>query len=179
MSLLSEVADYLDTAEVAFAVIGATALAVHGASRSTLDVDVLTTDQRILREAFWAKAPLTDAEIDIRWGDVSDPLVGIVQVSRPHDRPVDIIVGAAPWQTRLLEEATVHTIHGAATPVVDRVGLILLKLYAGGPQDRWDITQLLQAHGAEALAPRVAARLDRLPKHCRSLWEQILSTMER
>jgi hypothetical protein len=52
-TLLDLVADVLDEGRVPFAVIGAAALAVHGVSRSTQDIDLLTTDLRLLQRTFW------------------------------------------------------------------------------------------------------------------------------
>ena len=49
--------------------------------------------------------------------------------------------------------------------------LILLKLYAGGPQDRWDIQQLMAAQPEADLAGTVEDRLGRLPRECADLWQ--------
>ena len=50
--------------------------------------------------------------------------------------------------------------------------LMLLKLFAGGPQDAWDIDQLLDV--VPAAVPEVEASLAALPADCRSLWRRIL-----
>jgi hypothetical protein len=44
MSLLAEVTQVLDRAEVRYALIGAMAMATHGVSRSTQDLDLLAVD---------------------------------------------------------------------------------------------------------------------------------------
>ena len=59
-------------------------------------------------------------------------------------------------------------------PVARAADLILLKLYAGGPQDVWDIDQLLDVDGT--LAAEVEAGLRWLPAECASLWRSILET---
>jgi hypothetical protein len=46
LTLLGPVAARLGVEGIAFAVIGATAMAVHGVARSTLDVDLLATQHR-------------------------------------------------------------------------------------------------------------------------------------
>jgi hypothetical protein len=51
--------------------------------------------------------------------------------------------------------------------------LILLKLYAGGPQDAWDIEQLITGPGASSLIDEVEHRLEALPEPCRQLWARI------
>jgi hypothetical protein len=57
--------------------------------------------------------------------------------------------------------------------VVTPADLVLLKLHAGGPQDAWDVTQLLAAVGADAVVPRVEAQLSRLPVEARALWDRV------
>jgi hypothetical protein len=59
-------------------------------------------------------------------------------------------------------------------PVISPADLILLKLYAGGSQDGWDIEQLLAGDSRLALVEEVEARLDRLPAECRRLWARIV-----
>lgn len=48
MSLLARVVTHLDAAGIRCALIGAEALALRGASRATLDRDLLTTDRGAL-----------------------------------------------------------------------------------------------------------------------------------
>lgn len=73
MSLLVRVAAHLRDADIPFALIGASALAAHGISRSTLDQDLLITNAQTLNAAFWE--PLADcATVDVRRGDAEDPL---------------------------------------------------------------------------------------------------------
>lgn len=79
--------------------------------------------------------------MDIRLGDSDDPLAGVVRIRRETDRDVDVVVGRHRWQDEALRRAI--AIGGQSFRVVDQADLILLKLYAGGSQDRWDIEQLL------------------------------------
>lgn len=53
--------------------------------------------------------------------------------------------------------------------------LVLLELYAGGPQDRWDIAQLLSTQARADLVAEVQAALPQLPNDCRLLWERVLA----
>lgn len=48
MSLLETVVEALQANRIRFALIGAAAMAIHGVSRSTFDVDLLATDPRSL-----------------------------------------------------------------------------------------------------------------------------------
>ncbi len=54
MSLLSAVVARLERERIRHALIGAAALAVHGVSRSTAAIDLLTVDSRVLGGEFWA-----------------------------------------------------------------------------------------------------------------------------
>jgi hypothetical protein len=114
------------------------------------------------------------ATVDVRTGDIQDPLAGVVRVTRKGDRPVDAIVGEAPWQERILSEASPHRVADIEVPVVDEVGLILLKIYAGGPQDRWDIEQLLAiAPDRQRLTELIDERVVSLPPRTHRLWDRI------
>lgn len=57
MILSDRVVSILNDAGVAHALIGAAALAAAGVARSTLDLDLLTLDARVLDPAFWRLAP--------------------------------------------------------------------------------------------------------------------------
>lgn len=52
MTLLERVVDRLASEAVPHALIGAAALAAAGVSRSTFDIDLLTTDRRVLEKGF-------------------------------------------------------------------------------------------------------------------------------
>ena len=180
MTLLAEAVELLRQRGAPHAMIGATALAVLGSSRSTQDLDVLTTDRAVLELSCWSGLTARGAEVEVRIGDSSDPLVGVVRITRDRERPVDIIVGEAPWQDRVLAESPVHAIADIEVPVVDRVGFILLKVYAGGPQDLWDVEQLLAiTSDRQALTATVDERVADLPPRCRDLWRRITRPDER
>lgn len=169
MSLLDRVAGLLADRAVLHALIGAAALAVRGIARSTFDVDMLTTDARVLDASFWA--PLAaDCEVDVRRGDGDDPLAGVVRVTAHGQRPVDVIVGRYEWQARAVTRAEQSA---AGPPIVTAVDLVLLKLYAGGAQDHWDVRELLRQPGADHLAAQVMASLEGLPRSLHAAWEDV------
>ncbi len=176
MSLLAEVARRLQIAELRFALIGAEALSLRGASRSTLDRDLLTTDRRALEAALWQPLIESGAHCEVRRGDPDDPLAGVVRFSAAGERPVDLIVGRHLWQSQLLERAEWMDLGDVTLPVPRAADLILLKLYAGGGQDAWDIAQVLDGEDRELLVTEVELRLDDLPKDSRHLWERILAS---
>lgn len=173
MSLLGIVAAELRRRGVAFAVVGAGALAVHGIVRGTRDVDLLALDAGCLDDATWAWLRASGCDVDIRRGDVDDPLAGVVRALRSDGEQVDVLVGRSPWQAGVLERAAPHTVADARVPVASRADLVLLKLYAGGPQDAWDVAALLADDEGSTVAREVEQRLPALPPECRALWARI------
>ena len=168
--LLEQVCGALDATGVRAALIGAAALAAAGVARSTYDVDLLTTDARSLGEDVWTEVRAGGASVEIRRGDADDPLLGVVRISSAGERPVDLIVGRFGWQQRAIERAESL---GSGPPVVKPSDLILLKLYAGGFQDLWDIEQLLALPQAAAVGAQVEADLQDLPLDARQRWSLV------
>lgn len=174
MTLLAAVVEILEEQRTPCAVIGAAALAALGTSRATVDLDLLTTDRRVLIQEFWTGIVKLGAVVDIRIGDDDDPLVGVVRVTQAQERPVDIIVGGGHWQDQILSEAQPRSISNAVVPVVDLIGFVLLKLYAGGPQDLWDIEQVLfTVEDRKEIETVISRRLSDLPHRCRVLWDRM------
>lgn len=175
--LAVEVSQLLDRLGVRHALIGAGALATVGASRSTVDLDFLVVEARILDETFWAGQLPEAISVRIRKGRPEAPLAGLVHISRTGDRPVDLVVGRDAWQREILQRAPALPFLGTHVPIALAADLVLLKLYAGGLQDAWDIQQLLASDPklALAVAPQVATRLESLPPRCRELWGDLLA----
>jgi len=149
-------------------------MAVHGVSRATRDLDLLVTSTACLDPATWATLEREGARVSIRRGDADDPLAGAVRITAAGESPVDLIVGRSGWQASAIERATVRTIEGLAVPVAAASDLILLKLYAGGPQDAWDVEQLLDSGDRAALLASVGAALALLPEDSRRLWARVV-----
>jgi hypothetical protein len=165
----------LDRAAVPHALIGAAALAAHGVSRATADEDLLALGESPLTFDFWA--PLRDAgvEVEVRRGDPDDPLAGVVRFRAPAERSVDLVLGKFAWQRRIVERARRLSRGGVEIPVVGPADLILLKLFAGGPQDAWDIHLLLAGEDGEIVAAEVERHLPELPANCDRFWRKISS----
>ena len=170
MTLLARVVAFLEAHDIATALIGGFALAAHGIARATLDADLLVADRSVLDPSFWRGWSGSD-QIDARRGDPEDPLAGVVRWTDVDDA-VDIVVAKHRWQADLLQRREHVAIEGRQLPVVDRAGLILLKLYAGGPQDVLDVRLLLAANLAQ-LGDEVERRLaDCSPSLC-AAWRKL------
>jgi hypothetical protein len=167
LTLLADVVAYCEQRNVQVALIGAAAMTVYGVSRTTLDADLLTVDRAVLRADFWVDFPDT---VDARRGDFDDPLAGAVRIKRAGAHSVDLVVGKYRFQASVLSRATPMTIAGRLVPVVRAADLVLLKLFAGGPKDLWDIEMLLQAD--PTLREQVESHLPDLPDDARALWQR-------
>ena len=148
-------------------------MAAHGVSRSTQDVDFLVVDASVLEPARWQELRAEGVSVDLRRGDADDPLAGVVRIDSPGERPIDLIVGRFSWQRRALDRAQRLTHSERQIPVVTLADLILLKLYAGGVQDAWDIEQLLAAGDRKAIEGEVESQIADLPDDARALWNRI------
>jgi predicted nucleotidyltransferase len=162
----------LADAGVRYAVIGAVALAARGASRSTLDFDLLVGDGRVLHDEFWKSIRDTGTGVEIRKGDLDDPLAGVVRVA--GSEPVDVIVVRYRWQKDIVEHAEPVVVRGLTLPIARTADLVLLKLFAGGYRDVQDVRTLLHVSDP-SLVSEVAAALEELPAEMRERWSRLLS----
>lgn len=169
MSLVDEIRSILDAAGIRHALIGALALSAYGVNRATVDLDLFTTDASCLEPDFWTDLQSRGIGVEVRKGDLTDPLAGVVRFQAPGESAIDIVVGKHAWQAKVLERA--EPIGG--TLVVRAADLVLLKLYAGGLQDAWDVQQLLARPFREELIREVEMRLSELPARCQELWEKV------
>ncbi|HTF34813.1 MAG TPA: hypothetical protein VK714_14090 [Myxococcota bacterium] len=77
----------------------------------------------------------------------------------------------SPFEARLWVARERHGGDGLDLASGSDPDLILLKLYAGGPQDAWDIDQLLDVD--PSVVTDVEATLGSLPEECTLLWRRI------
>ena len=175
MTLVERVAATLDRAGARYAVIGAAAMAVHGVTRSTRDIDLLTLSADCIDGTRWERLANSGVNVSVARGDADDPLAGVIRFDQPGQRPVDLVVGRYRWQHRLLDRAQPAVSGGTLLPTAQARDLVLLKLFAGGSQDAWDIEQLLAGPDRETLVADVSGDIQDLPARCRVLWRRILT----
>jgi predicted nucleotidyltransferase len=175
-SPIAKAAAALDDAGLPFALIGATAMSVHGVPRTTRDVDLLVASPRSLDDEVWADV----RGAVIRRGDDDDPLHGVVRIGSPRARmPVDVVVPRGGWLAdvvaRAIRDGPRVSLGGVEVPVVTLEDLVLLKADAGGYTDRQDILLVLAAWPArsDAIAAHVEAELPRTSDWTRSVWRQV------
>lgn len=171
--LISLVSRSLARENVSFAVVGAAALAVHGYARATSDLDLLTTDSRVLR-LDWSTVLPEPVHADVRIGDADDPLAGVITFDAKGADEVDLIIGRWRWQTAAVQRARASQVRGVELPVVGLSDLVVLKLDAGGILDLRDIDSLVEIHGESLLEavrqslPDVTAVRTRFEEYVRS-----------
>ena len=170
MSLLQVVCTYLEERNLLAAVIGAYALSAHGIARATQDIDLLMVEPQVLRPDFWSDLN-PDVEIEIRHGESDDPLGGVVRLVQ-GDEEVEVIVGKQAWMRPMLDRRISLQVRGETLSVVDAADLVLLKLFAAGPQDKVDTQLLLEGHG-DKLRREVERRLADLPAEMRTVWTEV------
>lgn len=89
--------------------------------------------------------------------------------ARPSTSSSAELPGSDSWPFRALPAE----VDGVPVPVDRPADLVLLKLYAGGPQDAWDIDQLLASADARDVAREVESRIGELPEDARALWRRV------
>jgi hypothetical protein len=156
------------------ALIGAHAMAARGYPRFTVDVDVLTTNERVLSPDVWSELAKAGATVDCRRGDADDPLRGVVHVLLADGTDVDVVVGKWKWEANVIERAEEMTISGVAICVPRTSDLILLKLAAGGFGDLQDAAALL-ALGNQTLVDEVARHVADVKPDVRNAWRRLLA----
>ena len=156
-----------------YAVIGAVALAVHGAPRYSADIDLMVADTKVLDRNFWSNAPIFPTEL--RRGDWEDPLAGLaVFPIAPGAMPVEVVVGKGYAVRFALETAQENAQLGC--PVVTPLGLALLKLEAGGTRDIHDLLALDEAQQALtgwSLTNAVEPHVDKLSRLAQGAWVRL------
>jgi hypothetical protein len=127
---------------VRWALCGGLALAVWGAPRATLDIDVLADPA-----AGRSIAETVKTLVGKGWTLVEharhpgDPVPELLRLTC-GGVGVDILVAHRNWEAAMLEEASVVLWQGVGIPSVRVEALAAMKLRAGGPQDLVDASRL-------------------------------------
>ena len=173
LDLLAAVSADLTSRTIPHALIGAVALAAHGIVRASLDSDILIVMAGAPPTEMWECVRREGADITTRIGDPDDPFRAVVRITKRGSPPVDVLVGKFSWQREVIARARRISYSGCELPVVNAADLILLKLFAGGPQDLRDIERLLSSSSRATLLAEVDAHVSALPAECKVRWEQL------
>ena len=163
LALSVSVASALRRHEIPFALIGASALAVHGHARATYDVDFLVATRRVFYIP-WERE-LAGVAVDRRRAEYDDPIGGVVRLSAPEQSPVDIVVAKWKWEAAAISRSIETSFAETSVPVPTLTDLVLLKIAAGGPQDLADAAELA-SYDPDALT-RLSELAETLPSALR------------
>jgi len=136
--LMADVAGFLATQGVRYAVIGAMAAAVHGVVRASLDADAVVTLQA--QEARALRQSLIEAgyEAQLRVGDPDDPIPALLEVRDRHGNRVDLLIGLRGMDPEALNRTRQVALAGTTLEIVGREDFVAMKAFAGGPVDLAD-----------------------------------------
>lgn len=161
--LLLDVIQVLNREGIEYAVVGALAAAVHGSIRGSADADALVPIAvgRLSRlSRLLAKSGFS---VDLRRGDVDDPIPAMLLVSDENHNRVDLLGGLRGLDPEVLARAVDVPFGGEVIRVVSREDFIAMKCFAGGPQDLEDARVALRTDKQVDLdlARRVTRRFGR------------------
>jgi hypothetical protein len=148
-------------------------MAARGYPRFTVDIDLLTTDTRVLDGATWVGLIASGASVDPRRGDVDDPLAGVVHIVLPDGADIDLVVGRWAWERAVIARAEPLAVLGGTLPVPPVSDLILLKLAAGGHLDLHDAAALLTLGDRDRVHREVEAHIGEVYPDVRALWQDL------
>jgi aminoglycoside-2''-adenylyltransferase len=134
----------LERREIPYAVCGGWAMAIHGAPRATIDIDLMVQSDDLERAWDMAKSLGYDVEgIPLNFEDGAIQIKRISKLEPDRKRLITVDFLLVTERTRQIwaDRETVTWINGTIS-TVSRQGLIKLKELSGRPQDRVDIERL-------------------------------------
>ncbi len=164
LAAVARIAALLNQQGLQTALVGAAALAVHGYSRATEDVDLglATPSLETLRRCGDLIRAALSVEVTVAMPDAEDPLGGVITIHGPDIRQIQVInfvnpIGMGDHPGReAIAYARELTIRGTPVGVVDLEHLVAMKLFAGGMKNRADVVELM-AYNPEADLDAISA----------------------
>jgi predicted nucleotidyltransferase len=148
-ALLAELVALFDERATAYAVIGAMAVAVHGAIRASQDADALVKVSVAELRDLKSFLELRDYATQLRVGDHDDPIGAVLEVSDRYGNRVDLLAGLRGLDGDAFTRVIRVHYENATLKVIGLEDLIAMKAHAGGPLDLQDARRILEAnHGA-------------------------------
>jgi hypothetical protein len=145
----------------AYALIGGFAVAAWGVPRATQDIDfavaIGTNDPQTLASFMGGR---------YHGGGPDDPLKGVIRATvtvASASIPLQLVFLPSTFTDAIFQQIKALSIMNQSVPVVNWDMLVLLKIYAGGPQDVLDARQILKLRQTSANdLSRVSDLADRL-----------------
>jgi len=144
--LLLDVVECLNVLGIPYMVIGALAVSYHGVPRATNDSDaaVWLHGTRTTEADLAKRISEAGFRVEIKLGDIEDPIVGVIAVQDRFGNMLDLILGIRGMDPAASQRAVDTTLLDAQVRIVGIEDLIAMKLFAGGSQDLDDVRGILQ-----------------------------------
>jgi hypothetical protein len=139
---LRSIIDVLDGNKIDYALCGGIAMAVHGRPRTTVDIDIMISEDSLEKVIqLVGQVGYTIRGLDLNFGEIKIRRVSKIDPATKEWLTLDMLIVTKPiqkiWKTRFKAK-----LEGGKLSVVSREGLIALKTIAGRPQDIADIAAL-------------------------------------
>lgn len=136
--LFLDAAEILQREKVAYAVIGAFALSVHGTVRGTMDVDAVVSASSRQLARLQARFEQAGFLSELRRGDPDDPIPAMLVLRDIHGNQVELLGGLRGMDPGLFSRTLEVPFLGARLHFACLEDFIAMKCFAGGPQDILD-----------------------------------------
>lgn len=147
--LLVHVVNVLKEMEIPYVVVGAFAVSFHGVPRSTNDADAAIWLQGTGKTEGDLTTRMKDEgfRVNLKHGDLEDPLIGVAVVEDPYNNRLDLILGIRGLAPEAVSRAIAAPILGTSVNIIAAEDLIPMKISAGGVRDLVDAKGILQVSG--------------------------------
>lgn len=140
--------------EARWYLFGAQAVLLHGAPRTTQDIDItVLTDASMATLLQALRSQKIVPTIDDRAFFEQARVIPCVHV--PSRWNVDIVLGGPGLEELIASEATIRKLGGVSVPLLRVEHLLVLKVLAGRPQDLADVAALKALPGKRIALPAV------------------------
>jgi hypothetical protein len=149
VEFLFDVLDVLAEFQIPYAVVGALAVSYYGIPRATADADAviwLDNSGKSTREIA-NKIAGAGYRVELRQGDVDDPIAQLIQINDEHGNEVDLLHGVRGMDPAATGRCVNASLQGGSIRILAVEDLIAMKAFAGGPQDLQDVRGILQVSG--------------------------------
>lgn len=157
----AEVCGFMQARDWEFCIIGGLAVQRWGEPRTTLDVDITLLTGWGEEEVF--VDPLFE-QFEARVPDARDIAnqYRVLLIRASNGSPVDISLGAVPFEEEVVRRATVEELAaGLTVPCCTPEDLVIMKAFAGRDQDWFDIKSVIRRQSSLD-AGRIVGRLEQL-----------------
>ncbi|MEX0642117.1 MAG: nucleotidyltransferase [Pirellulales bacterium] len=160
---LADAIQLLEAQQILYALVGGMAVSVRGQPRATVDVDLVIAAD--VERALALAAVLDDTSFAPLFGNVSEVVerAFILPLRHRHTHvKVDLALGLSGFEKQALARAQRVELAGTTVSIATTEDLIVMKAFAGRPQDEQDLEALVVAQGKQLdweYCLRVAAEL--------------------